>query len=411
MTSAQLDWRTVAAGAIFLVTLAGIALGRAPGLRIDRAGIALVGAALMLAFGPLSFEDALKSIDLDAIALLLGMMIIIAQLRVSGFFELAGGFALKRARGPLTLLAAIVVVTGFLSAFLVNDAICLAMTPLVLDVARKLRRDPVPYLLAVAMASNAGSVATLTGNPQNMIIGVASRIPYAEFAMHLAPIAAATLALTFGLIALLHWSEFSTGFAKAADGPRVRRHPWQIGKAVIVAIGVIIAFFAGAPVSEAAIIGGSLLLVTRAVNPKRIYAEIDGSLLLMFAALFIVVAAAQKALLTPDILASVGRFNLADSWVLSAVTAALSNLVSNVPAVLVLKPFVAAMPDSNNAWLVVAMSSTLAGNLTLVGSIANLIVAERARRSGVILSFLDYLKVGLPLTLLSVALGAWRLAS
>jgi len=178
-----------------------------------------------------------------------------------------------------------------------------------------------------------------------------------------------------------------------------------------VAIGVIIAFFAGAPVSEAAIIGGSLLLVTRAVNPKRIYAEIDGSLLLMFAALFIVVAAAQKALLTPDILASVGRFNLADSWVLSGVTAALSNLVSNVPAVLVLKPFVAAMPDSNNAWLVVAMSSTLAGNLTLVGSIANLIVAERARRSGVVLSFLDYLKVGLPLTLLSVALGAWRLAS
>ncbi len=411
MTMAQLDWRTVAAGAIFLVTLAGIALGRAPGLRIDRAGIALVGAALMLAFGPLGFEDALKSIDLDTIALLLGMMIIIAQLRVSGFFELAGGFALKRAHGPLALLAAIVIVTGFLSAFLVNDAICLAMTPLVLDVTRKLRRDPVPYLLAVAMASNAGSVATLTGNPQNMIIGVASRIPYAEFAMHLAPIAAATLALTFGLIALLHRTEFSTGFTKAVDGPRVRRHPWQIGKAVIVAIGVIIAFFAGAPVSEAAIIGGSLLLVTRAVNPKRIYAEIDGSLLLMFAALFIVVAAAQKALLTPDILASVGRFNLADSWVLSGVTAALSNLVSNVPAVLVLKPFVAAMPDSNNAWLVVAMSSTLAGNLTLVGSIANLIVAERARRSGVILSFLDYLKVGLPLTLLSVALGAWRLAS
>jgi Na+/H+ antiporter NhaD/arsenite permease-like protein len=411
MTLAQLDWRTVVAGAIFLVTLAGIALGRAPGLRIDRAGIALVGAALMLAFGPLGFEDALKSIDLDTIALLLGMMIIIAQLRVSGFFELAGGFALKRAHGPLALLAAIVIVTGFLSAFLVNDAICLAMTPLVLDVTRKLRRDPVPYLLAVAMASNAGSVATLTGNPQNMIIGVASRIPYAEFAMHLAPIAAATLALTFGLIALLHRTEFSTGFTKAVDGPRVRRHPWQIGKAVIVAIGVIIAFFAGAPVSEAAIIGGSLLLVTRAVNPKRIYAEIDGSLLLMFAALFIVVAAAQKALLTPDILASVGRFNLADSWVLSGVTAALSNLVSNVPAVLVLKPFVAAMPDSNNAWLVVAMSSTLAGNLTLVGSIANLIVAERARRSGVVLSFLDYLKVGLPLTLLSVALGAWRLAS
>jgi Na+/H+ antiporter NhaD/arsenite permease-like protein len=411
MTLAQLDWRTIAAGAIFLVTLAGIAVGRAPGLRIDRAGIALVGAGLMLAFGPLSFEDALKAIDLDTIALLIGMMIIIAQLRVSGFFEVAGGFALKRARGPLTLLAAIVIVTGILSAFLVNDAICLAMTPLVIDVARKLRRDAVPYLLAVAMASNAGSVATLTGNPQNMIIGVASRIPYAHFAMQLAPIAAATLALTFGLIALLHWREFSTPFAKAEQGRRARRYPRQIGKTIFVAVGVVIAFFAGAPVTEAAIIGGSLLLVTRAVNPKRIYAEIDGSLLLMFAGLFIVVAGAQKALLTPEILAAVGRFNLANRWVLSGVTAALSNLVSNVPAVLVLKPFVAAMPDPNKAWLVVAMSSTLAGNLTLVGSIANLIVAERAKRAGVGLSFPDYLKVGLPLTLLSIALGAWRLAS
>jgi Na+/H+ antiporter NhaD/arsenite permease-like protein len=411
MILAQLDWRAIATGAIFLAALAGIGLGRAPGLRIDRAGIALVGAGLMLAFGPLSFEDALKAIDLDTIALLIGMMIIIAQLRVSGFFELAGGFALKRARGPLNLLAAIIVVTGFLSAFLVNDAICLAMTPLVIDVARKLRRDPVPYLLAVAMASNAGSVATLTGNPQNMIIGVASRIPYAHFALQLAPIAAATLALTFGLIALLHWREFSTRFEKAEEAPRAPRHPRQIGKAVFVAISVIIAFFAGAPVAEAAMIGGSLLLVTRALNPKRIYAEIDGSLLLMFAGLFVIVAGAQKALLTPDTLAAVGRFNLADGWVLSGVTAALSNLVSNVPAVLVLKPFVAALPDPDRAWLVVAMSSTLAGNLTLIGSIANLIVAERAKRADVTVSFLDYLKVGLPLTLISIALGAWRLVA
>ncbi|MGO9672774.1 MAG: anion transporter [Methylocella sp.] len=403
----QLDWPAIASGAILLFTLTGIAVGRAPGLRIDRAGIALVGASLMLVFGPLSFEDALKSIDLDTIALLLGMMIIIAQLRVSGFFELTGGFALKRARGPLTLLAAIVGVTGLLSAFLVNDAICLAMTPLVVDVTRKLRRNPVPYLLAVAMASNAGSVATLTGNPQNMIIGGASRIPYAEFAMHLAPVAAAALALTFGLIALLHWGEFSTRFTEVGEGERVRRHPRQIGKAVLAAIGVIIGFFAGAPIAEAAMIGGSLLLVTRAVNPRKIYAEINGSLLLMFAGLFIVVAGAQKALLTPQILGAVGQLNLGSSWVLSGVAAALSNLVSNVPAVLVLKPFVAALPDANRAWLVVAMSSTLAGNLTLVGSIANLIVAERAKRSGVILSFLDYLKVGLPLTLLSVALGAW----
>ncbi|VFU08000.1 SLC13 family permease [Methylocella tundrae] len=405
-----LDWRRIAVVAIFLVTLAGIAVGRAPGLRIDRAGMALVGASMMLATGAFGFEDALKAVDLDTIALLLGMMIIVAQLRVSGFFELAGSFALRRAHGPLLLLAAIVIVTGCLSAFLVNDAICLALTPLVIDLTRRLRRNPVPYLLAVAMASNAGSVATFTGNPQNMMIGVASHIPYAQFALRLAPIAAAALLLTFCLIAVVHRREFSTPFSEA-DGPaRARRHPWQIGKAALVTVCVIIAFFAGAPVAEAALIGGSLLLVSRAVNPKKIYAEMDGALLLMFAGLFIVVAGAKNALLTPDALAAVGRLHLENGWILSGVTAGLSNLISNVPAVLVLKPFIEASPNANQAWLVVAMSSTLAGNLTLVGSIANLIVAERAKRSDVTISFFDYLKVGLPLTVLSLGLGAFALS-
>ena len=404
------DWRSFATVAVFLATLVGVAAGRLPGLRIDRAGMALVGAGLMLAVGALSFEDALRAIDLATLALLLGMMIIVAQLRVSGFFELAGRFALKQAHGPLTLLAAVVATTGFLSAFLVNDAICLALTPLVVAITGKLRRDPIPYLLAVAMASNAGSVATFTGNPQNMMIGVASRIPYSQFAMRLSPIAGAALLLTFCLIALLHRTEFSTAFFRA-DGPtRIRRHPWQMAKAAVVTIFVIAGFFAGAPIAETAFIGGSLLLLSRAVNPRKIYAEIDGSLLLMFAGLFVVVAGAEKTLLTPEALAAVGRLRLDNTWVLSGVAAALSNLISNVPAVLILKPFVKALPNTDQAWLVVAMSSTLAGNLTLIGSIANLIVAEQAKRSDVTISFVDYLKVGLPLTLLSLAFGAWLLS-
>jgi Na+/H+ antiporter NhaD/arsenite permease-like protein len=405
------DWRSVATAAIFLATLAGVAAGRAPGLRIDRAGMALVGTGLMLAIGALSFEDALRAIDLDTLALLLGMMIIVAQLRVSGFFELAGRFAVRRAHGPRTLLAAVIAITGCLSAFLVNDAVCLALTPLVLDITRKLRRNPVPYLLAVAMASNAGSVATFTGNPQNMMIAVASRIPYAQSAMRLSPIAAAALILTFCLINLIYRTEFSTAFFRA-DQPtmRIRRHPWQMAKAAVVTIFVIAGFFAGAPIAETALIGGSLLLLSRAVNPRKIYAELDGSLLLMFAALFIVVAGAEKTLLTPEALAAVGRLRLDNSWVLAGVTAALANLISNVPAVLILEPFAKGLPNADQGWLIIAMSSTLAGNLTLLGSIANLIVAERAKRSDVTISFFDYLKVGLPLTLLSLGFGAWLLS-
>ena len=410
MSPASPDLRTLATVAIFVATYAGVALGRVPGLRIDRAGIALVGASLMIAFGTLSLEEAFKAIDLDAIALLLGMMIIVAQLRVSGFFELATGFAIRRAHGPLVLLTAIVIVTGFFSAFLVNDAICLVMAPLVIEVTRALRRNPVPYLLAVAMASNAGSAATFTGNPQNMIIGVTSHLPYAEFFARLAPAAAVALVLTIGLIGLLNPLEFSTSFTSAVKKPRPRWHAGQLAKGLLVTLAVIASFFAGVPIAEAALIGGSLLLLSRAVTPRKIYAGIDGGLLLMFAGFFFVVAGAEKMLLTPQLIAAVQQLHFENAWILSGATALLSNLASNVPAVLILKPFIANLPEPGRAWQIVAMSSTFAGNLTLIGSVANLIVAERAKKTGVTISFLAYGRIGLPLTLASLGFGTWWLS-
>ncbi len=396
---------------VFVLTYAGVALGRAPGLRIDRAGMALVGASLMIGLGTLSLDEALKAIDLDAIALLLGMMIIVSQLRVSGFFELAARFALRRAHSAPVLLVAIVIVTGLFSAFLVNDAICLVMAPLVIDVTRALRRNPVPYLLAVAMASNAGSAATFTGNPQNMIIGVTSHLSYAGFAGKLTPAAAVALVLTAGLIMLFYRKEFSSAFEISTKETPPRHHPKQLTKGLLVTLGVIAGFFVGLPIAESALIGGSLLLLSRAVNPRKLYAGIDGGLLLMFAGLFIVVAGAEKVLVTPNLLEAVaGQFRFEDPWILSGVTALLSNLVSNVPAVLILKPFVAHLPDPGKAWRIVAMSSTFAGNLTLIGSVANLIVAERAKREGVTITFFAYWRIGLPLTLMSLAFGTWWLA-
>jgi Na+/H+ antiporter NhaD/arsenite permease-like protein len=177
-----------------------------------------------------------------------------------------------------------------------------------------------------------------------------------------------------------------------------------------VTIGVVALFFAGAPVGEAAMLGGALLLVTRSIKADKVYREIDGSLLLLFAGLFVVVAGAEKVLLSGDVLARAHSAHLENVWALTAVTAALSNVISNVPAVLALKPFVQGMPDPRQLWLVVAMSSTLAGNLTLVGSVANLIVAEKARQAGIEISFWAYARIGVPLTLLTLALGAWRLS-
>jgi Na+/H+ antiporter NhaD/arsenite permease-like protein len=395
---------------IFIVTYAGVALGRLPGLRLDRAGISLVGAVLMVAIGALTPAEAYGAVDLNTIVLLLGMMIVVAHLKLSGFFRLVASWALRHAHSPLILLAAVSTITGALSAFLVNDAICLVMAPLVIEVTRALKRNSVPYLLAVAMSSNVGSTATITGNPQNMIIGTASRIPYTTFAATLAPVALAGLVLVAAIIGCLWWTEFAQATRFTMKPEPVRVHKGQIVKSIVVAFSVIALFFLGVPVAEAAILGGAVLLITRAVRANKVYREIDGSLLIMFAGLFVVVAGAEKALLTPEVVSSVASFHLDNVWTLTTVTAVLSNIISNVPAVLALKPFVQSLPDQHHAWLVVAMSSTLAGNLTLVGSVANLIVAERARAMGIEVSFGAYCRAGVPLTLLSLAFGAWWLS-
>jgi Na+/H+ antiporter NhaD/arsenite permease-like protein len=397
-------------GVIFVLTYAGVALGRIPGLRLDRAGIALTGAALTMAVGALSPREAYQAIDLDTLALLLGMMIVVAHLKLSGFFRLVTSWALAHAHSPLILLVVTAATTGVLSAFLVNDAICLIMAPLVIEVSRGLERSPIPYLLAVAMASNVGSAATITGNPQNMIIGTISHIPYGTFAGALAPVAAVGIVLVITLIVALNRKQFPRTVRFAPKAAEAHIHGAQMLKAVAVTLAVIGLFFAGMPVAQAALLGGALLLITRAIKARKVYREIDGSLLMMFAGLFVVVAGAEKVLLTRDAIAAVNGLRLGDVWILTAVTAALSNVISNVPAVLALKPFVQNLPDADRAWLVVAMSSTLAGNLTLIGSVANLIVAERARAAGIELSFATYCRVGIPLTLLSLAFGAWWLS-
>src|SRR5437868_279691 len=321
---------------IFAVTYLVIAIGRLPGFRLDRAGAALVGASVMLAVGGVGIDDISRVIDFDTVALLLGMMIVVGNLRLSGFFRLVTGWTVARARHPLALLATITLTSGLFSAFLLNDAICLVMTPLVADIALRLERNPVPYLLAVAMAANIGSVATITGNPQNILIGGFSHIAYGAFAAALTPVAAAGLILTIALIALCYPSEFRARTALRPVPPRpARTHMPLAIKSVLVVILMMAAFFAEQPPAKVALIAGGFMPLTRIVRNERIYREIDWPLLLMFAGLFVVVAGFEKALLTPERIAAIGHFGLDRDSVLSLVTAVLSNLVSNVPAVLV----------------------------------------------------------------------------
>lgn len=406
----------------FGLTYLGLGLGRLPGLRTDRTGVALVGAAGVLACGLLSFEDAVKAIDFATIALLLGMMVVVAFLRRAGFFARLAGWALGRVRGPKALLAVTMLLSGALSAILVNDVVCVALTPLVLHLTRRLGLDPRPHLVGLAVASNLGSAATLTGNPQNMIIGGLSGISYLRFASKLAPPAALGLIIGYGITLLAYRRVLratplnpdkpgAAGNNGEADRvPDGRRHVALLIKSLLVTFAAITLFFAGFPMAVVALGAAAILLLDR-VKPERVYSQVDWGLLVMFAGLFVVVRVFEVR-----VLAHSGVEEWAAQadpvWLLSGLSAVLSNLVSNVPSVLLFKPVIPAMPEAaqETAWLALALSSTFAGNLTILGSVANLIVVEQARKEGVTIGFWDYCRVGIPITLLTLVLGAGWLA-
>jgi Na+/H+ antiporter NhaD/arsenite permease-like protein len=400
------DTTIVAAWLIFLATYVVVALGKIPVYRIDRAGAALLGASLMVASGVLSLEEAYQAVDFNTVVLLLGMMIVVANLRLSGFFRIITHWIAGHVKRPITLLGMVILSSGALSAFLVNDTICLVMTPLVLELVTRLKRNPIPYLLATATASNIGSVATITGNPQNILIGSLSGIPYGEFAEALAPIAIVGLVICGALIAVSYRNEFfSVNHFEKADVTTPYYHGPLLTKSIIVMAVMVVLFFFGQPVAKVAIVGGAYLLLSRRVKPEKVYIEIDWPLLVMFVGLFIVVAGLEKVAITPEISAAISRQHLGNAAILAGVTAVMSNIVSNVPAVLLLKPFIPNLEDAHRAWLVVAMAATLAGNFTLVGSVANLIVAQRAQARGVELDFWSYFRVGAPLTILTIGVG------
>jgi Na+/H+ antiporter NhaD/arsenite permease-like protein len=267
----------------------------------------------------------------------------------------------------------------------------------------------------VAMASNVGSVATITGNPQNIMIGSVAQISYATFAGALWPIAAAGVILVMTLIILFFPAEFWTSVRLKADAHVEQQsipadRPLMI-KSLLIVVAMMTGYFVGQPPAKVALIAGAVLLVTRRVRPENVYHQVDWPLLLMFVGLFVVVAGFEKVALTPELVAAIGALHLDQPPVLSLVTAALANMVSNVPAVLVLKPFVASLPDPQQAWLTIAMSATLAGNLTLVGSVANLIVVQIARAHDVTIGFWDYARVGAPVAVLTILIGIMRLTA
>ena len=400
------DWQVAAATIIFAISYLVFALGKLPGMKIDRPGMAIIGAVLMVAFGIVRAEQALRFIDFPTLVLLFSMMVVVGCLHLAGFFEWITEQIVVRLK-PHHLLPTVIFLTGVLSAFFVNDIVCLVMVPFALAATRRMGLKPLPYLLAVATASNIGSIATITGNPQNMLIGSISGLGYRYFLWRLGPVALIGLLLDWLLIRQLFGAEHvpvdGAGITAATSHIELR----SLRKPAIVVALVLAGFLGGVPPAMMAAIGAALMLITRTRNPRLVYDQVDWGLLVFFVGLFVIVGGAENAGLTGHLFAIADRFNLQNAGVFTAVTALLSNVVSNVPAVMVLKSLVPSFHDAQTGWLVLAMASTLAGNLTITGSVANLIVVERARDE-VHIGFWDYSRVGIPVTLLTLAVGwAW----
>lgn len=411
------------AALVFLLTYLVIGLQRIPRLHIGRPAGALLGAVAMVAFGVLDFEAAKAAIDLDTILFLLGMMIILGYLELSGFFEVVERRILGFARSARALLWLVVLSAGALSALFMNDTVCLMLTPILVRVTRRLGLPPAPYLIALATAANIGSTCTIIGNPQNALIAVRSGIGFLPFLGALGPVAAVGLVAAGLLLSFLHRRVITTA-PLVVPPPREARpvQPYMLTASLAAGAGMVVALMAGARPATAAMTAGAAVILAGAARPREALRQVDWSLLLFFGGLFVVMRAVEQAGLAQALVAGItGPLGHADPAGAATATAAgatlgrlalavtlLSQAVSNVPAVMLFVPSLQAIPApaAEALWLALAAFSTLAGNLTIIGSVANVIVFETARRDGVDVGFLEYLKAGVPLTLVTL-LAAW----
>ncbi|WP_434631965.1 anion transporter [Chromobacterium sp. CV08] len=402
--------------AIFLIVYLGMILGGLPFLQLDRTGVALLGAIALIGVNALSLEEAVASMHLPTLILLFAFMVVSAQMRLGGFYDWITDKLTTLPLSPAGLLAALTVAAAALSAVFSNDIVCLAVAPILIDACRRRRLDPVPFLLALACASNIGSAATLIGNPQNMLIGQTLRLPFGGYFLE------AILPVGLGLLACWalivrqtggRWLDDAAASSDApATGPRAEDAPfdgWQTSKGLIIAAALLAAFLAAPwPREHMALIGAGILLMSRRLHSRRMLGLVDWELLVLFMSLFVVNHALQRTGITADAIAGLASLGvrLDQPGPLFAATFLLSNIVSNVPAVMLLLP----IAHHQMGGLMLALVSTLSGNLLIVGSIANIIVVDAAARRGIAIDWKRHARVGVPITLATLAVSGAYLA-
>ena len=394
---------------VFAIVYLGMILGGLPLLQLDRTGIALLGAIALVALGALTPEEAALSVHLPTLLLLFSFMVLSAQMRLGGFYTWVTLRIAALPLGPAALLAATMAAVAALSAVFSNDVVCLAVAPVLADACLRRGIDPVPYLLGLACAANIGSAATLIGNPQNMLIGQVLALPFAAYLLEaLAPVLV-SLAAAWAIIAwrLQGIANLKTPLPERREDAYATFDPWQTAKGLAVAGALVIVFlFTSWPREVAALTGAGVLLMSRRLHSNKMLGLVDWELLVLFIGLFVVNHAFERTGLAAEAMRALAGagFPLAEPAPLFAATFVLSNVMSNVPAVMLLLP-AATEPFSGP---MLALVSTLAGNLLIVGSIANIIVVDAARRRGIAIDWRRHALTGVPVTLASLAVaGAW----
>jgi len=407
---------TTLAVAVFLLVYLGMIFGGLPFLQLDRTGIALLGAIVLVASQVISVEEAYRSLHLPTLILLFSFMVVSAQLRLGGFYPWAARRIASSNGSPPALLGAVILAAACLSAVFSNDVVCLAMAPVIIEICRAKRLNPVPFLIGLACAANIGSAATLIGNPQNILIGQTLNLSFGRYVLLTFIPIALSLIVTWCIVIILKrrqgWASGESAMAIPEDKRSEEPEPldlWQTTKGLAVAIVLFIAFlYAPWPRELMALAGAGLLLCSRRLHSRHMLGLVDWQILILFIGLFVVNHAVQQTgLLTQvvEALASAG-FDLRDSGPLFVTSFALSNIVSNVPAVMLLLPTTA----GEYAGTLLALSSTLAGNLLIVGSIANIIVVNESARKGVMIGWRDHAAFGIPVTLATLAITVAYLA-
>ncbi|MFN3974373.1 MAG: SLC13 family permease [Dehalococcoidia bacterium] len=409
----------LAAAIVLALTYVGVIFTRLPRTNLDRPAAALTGAVLTIVLGVLTFDQAAKAIDVHTIALLLGMMFLVGVLQRAGFFTLVAGYTLALGGTPLRLLAVVIAATALGSAFLVNDVVVLLLTPVVVQATRALGVSPVPYLIAEAMASNIGSTATIVGNPQNMLIGVASGIPFGRFFALLAPLAVLSGVVLF----LVVWGFYRRHLrlapgADAVEGralavaaghtlpAEAHRLLWRSLPVLLTTVaGFFLSTSLGVGVHTVALVGGTAAILVSGVRPSEVMRAVDWTLLVFFAGLFVVIGGAQEAGLLDIFLERISLTPGVGGIVSVLLTSAIvSQVVSNVPLTMIAIPLVRPV-GSDALWLSLAAGSTLGGNATLIGAVANIIVVEMAARDGAVVGWWEFTRVGLVVSALTLGLS------